>query len=352
MYAWIFLLRTRGARQPRPGRASGLPALNLLYNDAAVLLGQVYGELPFMILPLYASLEKLDRVAARSRRRPGRAARARSLRRVDAAPHPARASWPAAILVFIPSLGAYLAPDLLGGARTVYVGSLIQSQFAVARDIPFGAALSFAALRWASCSLLWLFRRPLRRARGAGVTAARARGPSAGALVTPRRLRCSSTRRSLVLVAFSFNQAASPRAGRASPSTGTRRLLRDQRVLAALRNSLIVAAGHHRAGHGRRAPRPPWPSTATASAAQGALGRARGPAPGGARDRAGRLAGPALRGHGPAPGLPHRGAGPRRLLASPTRWWWCARAWPASTAAWRRRPWTWGPSPLAHAAAT
>ena len=47
------------------------------------------------------------------------------------------------VLVFIPSLGAYLAPDLLGGARTVYVGNLIQSQFAVARDMPFGAALSF-----------------------------------------------------------------------------------------------------------------------------------------------------------------------------------------------------------------
>ena len=47
------------------------------------------------------------------------------------------------LLVFIPSLGAYLAPDLLGGARTAYVGNLIQSQFAVARDMPFGAALSF-----------------------------------------------------------------------------------------------------------------------------------------------------------------------------------------------------------------
>ena len=51
----------RGAREPRCSARSGLPALNLLYNDFAVLLGQVYGELPFMILPLYASLEKLDR---------------------------------------------------------------------------------------------------------------------------------------------------------------------------------------------------------------------------------------------------------------------------------------------------
>ena len=65
------------------------------------------------------------------------------------------------VLVFIPSLGAYLAPDLLGGARFVYAGTLIQSQFAVARDIPFGAAVSFV-LSAIVLVTLWLFRRPLR----------------------------------------------------------------------------------------------------------------------------------------------------------------------------------------------
>jgi spermidine/putrescine transport system permease protein len=68
------------------------------------------------------------------------------------------------LLVFIPSLGAFLAPDLLGGGRTMYVGNLIQSQFAVARDMPFGAALSFL-LTLVVLSLLWLFRRPLAAAR-------------------------------------------------------------------------------------------------------------------------------------------------------------------------------------------
>ena len=67
----------RGPGQRSRSARIGLPALNLLYNDAAVLLGQVYGELPFMILPLYASLEKLDPLAARGRRRPGRRAPAR-----------------------------------------------------------------------------------------------------------------------------------------------------------------------------------------------------------------------------------------------------------------------------------
>jgi spermidine/putrescine transport system permease protein len=68
------------------------------------------------------------------------------------------------VLVFIPSLGAYLAPDLLGGARTMYMGSLIQSQFAVVRDAPFGAALSFL-LSLVVLGLLVLFRRPLRESR-------------------------------------------------------------------------------------------------------------------------------------------------------------------------------------------
>lgn len=158
MYAWVFALRSEGLVNLLLGRF-GLGPLPLLYNDFAVLLGQVYGELPFMILPLYASLEKLDRslleAAADLGARP-----ARALFRVTlplAAPGIAAGS----VLVFIPSLGAYLAPDLLGGARTVYIGTLIQSQFAVARDMPFGSALSFL-LALTVLLLLVLFRRPLR----------------------------------------------------------------------------------------------------------------------------------------------------------------------------------------------
>ena len=162
MYAWMFLLRTEGLVNLALG-ALGLPALALLYNPAAVLLGQVYGELPFIILPLYASLEKLDPAlldAAADLGAPPREV----LRRVVLP-----LTWPGivagSILVFIPSLGAYLAPDLLGGARYVYVGSLIQSQFAVARDIPFGAALSFA-LSAGVLPVLWIFRRPLQAGSG------------------------------------------------------------------------------------------------------------------------------------------------------------------------------------------
>jgi len=161
MYAWVFLLRTEGVLNLALARL-GVPPLPLLYNDFAVLLGQVYGELPFMVLPLYASLEKLDRSLLEAASDLG-AAPGRTLRRITI-PLTRAGIVAGCVLVFIPSLGAYLAPDLLGGARTVYVGTLIQNQFSVARDIPFGAALSFL-LSLTVLVLLWTFRGPMRAAQ-------------------------------------------------------------------------------------------------------------------------------------------------------------------------------------------
>jgi spermidine/putrescine transport system permease protein len=163
MYAWIFLLRQEGLVNLGLG-ALGIPPLPLLYNDFAVMLGQVYGELPFMILPLYASIERLDRSLLEAAADLG-ATPARRLWRVTL-PLTAPGVAAGCLLVFIPSLGAFLAPDLLGGGRTMYVGNLVQSQFAVARDMPFGAAVSFL-LTLVVLALLWLFRRPLRAAGGA-----------------------------------------------------------------------------------------------------------------------------------------------------------------------------------------
>jgi spermidine/putrescine transport system permease protein len=161
MYAWIFLLRSEGLVNTTLV-ALGLPPLGLLYNDAAVLLGQVYGELPFMILPLYASLEKLDRRLLEAAADLGAGPRDALLRVTLPLARPGMLAG--SVLVFIPSLGAYLAPDLLGGARTMYVGNLIQNQFAVARDAPFGAALSLL-LSLLVVSLLVAFRRSLREAQ-------------------------------------------------------------------------------------------------------------------------------------------------------------------------------------------
>jgi spermidine/putrescine transport system permease protein len=163
MYAWIFLLREEGLLN-LGFAAVGLPPLPFLYNDFAVLLGQVYGELPFMILPLYVSIERLDRSLLEAAADLG-ATPSRRLLRVTL-PLTAPGVAAGCLLVFIPSLGAFLAPDLLGGGRTVYLGNLVQGQFAVARDMPFGAAVSFL-LTLVVLALLWLFRRPLRSASGA-----------------------------------------------------------------------------------------------------------------------------------------------------------------------------------------
>jgi spermidine/putrescine transport system permease protein len=160
MYAWIFLLRSEGLFATLLA-GLGLPVPTLLYNDAAVLLGQVYGELPFMILPLYASIEKLDRGLLEAAADLGASPREALLRVTLPLTRPGLVAG--CVLVFIPSLGAYLAPDLLGGARTVYVGTLIQNQFAVARDMPFGSALAFL-LSLLVLALLAVFRRPLREA--------------------------------------------------------------------------------------------------------------------------------------------------------------------------------------------
>jgi spermidine/putrescine transport system permease protein len=161
MYAWIVLLRSEGVVNLGLG-ALGLPRGELLYNDFAVLLGQLYGELPFMIVPLYVSIEKLDPTLLEAAADLG-ADFWQAFRRV-VVPQTMPGIVAGCILVFIPSLGAYLAPDLLGGGKTAYIGNLIQSQFAVARDMPFGAALSFV-LSVLVVLLLFLFRRPLRSAQ-------------------------------------------------------------------------------------------------------------------------------------------------------------------------------------------
>jgi len=161
MYAWIVLLRSEGVVNLGLS-ALGLPRAELLYNDFAVLLGQVYGELPFMIVPLYVSIEKLDPTLLEAAADLG-AGTWQAFRRV-VVPQTMPGIVAGCLLVFIPSLGAYLAPDLLGGGKTQYIGNLIQSQFAVARDMPFGAALSFV-LSVVVVILLLLFRRPLRSAQ-------------------------------------------------------------------------------------------------------------------------------------------------------------------------------------------
>ena len=144
-YAWQFLLRDTGLINTVL-LATGVihEPLPLLYNHGAVLLGLVYGYLPFMVLPLYATLERLDRSLLEAAADLGAKPWATLLRVVIPLSKPGVRAG--AILVFIPCLGAYLTPDLLGGGRTVLIGNLVQNQFTNARDWPFGSAVSLAVM--------------------------------------------------------------------------------------------------------------------------------------------------------------------------------------------------------------
>jgi spermidine/putrescine transport system permease protein len=157
-YAWLFLLRDTGLINTLLIKAGIVSSpLPLLYNNGAVLLGLVYGYLPFMVLPLYATIERMDpallEAAADLGARPFAA-----LRRVTL-PLALPGMFAGSVLVFIPCMGAYLTPDLLGGGKTVMAGNLIQNQFTTARDWPFGSAVSLMLMAINMLLLLPMMRR-------------------------------------------------------------------------------------------------------------------------------------------------------------------------------------------------
>ncbi len=156
-YAWILILRDTGLinnvlmsvgliRQPLP----------LFGNDFAIIVGLVYGWFPDMVLPCYAAIERLDFSLVEA----AQDLYANELRAF------ARIIFPlslpgviaGSILVFIPSLGAYVTPDLLGGAKSVMIGNIIQNQFLTVRDYPFGSAISFALMTLMLIAALVYFR--------------------------------------------------------------------------------------------------------------------------------------------------------------------------------------------------
>jgi len=144
-FAWIIILG-RGGVIETPLLAAGIieDSLRMMYTDGAIAIGLTYSYLPLMVLPIYASLEKLD------------------FRLLEAAsdlyanrfevmtkvviPLCKPGIIAGCILVFIPCLGAFIAPNLLGGGKKLMLGSLVQFQFASARNWPFGAALSMLLL--------------------------------------------------------------------------------------------------------------------------------------------------------------------------------------------------------------
>lgn len=115
--------------------------LPLLFNQPAVILGLFYGYLPFMILPLYSNLEQLDWSLLDAAADLGANGWQTFVRVLLPLSMPGLVAG--SIIVFIPSLGAYVTPDLMGGARVALLGNLLQQQFMTVRDWPFGSAIGF-----------------------------------------------------------------------------------------------------------------------------------------------------------------------------------------------------------------
>jgi spermidine/putrescine transport system permease protein len=165
-YAWLLILRDQGVINtfwsgamhdflaqaaiavPLPIwgpllEATSVP-LHLFGTNGAIIVGLVYGWLPDMVLPCYASIERLDFSLVEAAQ-DLYANRVRSFLRV-VLPLTMPGIVAGSVLVFIPSLGAYVTPDLLGGAKSIMIGNVIYSQFMSARDYPFGSAISFVLM--------------------------------------------------------------------------------------------------------------------------------------------------------------------------------------------------------------
>jgi spermidine/putrescine transport system permease protein len=139
-YALIAVFRSQGYLNLVLGWI-GLGPYEMLYNDGSVIMGLVYVYMPFMVLPLYATIERLDRSYLEASLDLG-GSQFQTLWKVTL-PLTMPGIITGIILVFIPCLGSFLTPDMLGGANAIMIGNVIERQFKSANDWPFGSALSF-----------------------------------------------------------------------------------------------------------------------------------------------------------------------------------------------------------------
>jgi spermidine/putrescine transport system permease protein len=160
-YAWIVLLNREGVLS-RLLIALGLSRepISFLYNDTAIFIGLLYGYLPFMVLPLYSSIERLNPELREASFDLG-ATPLKTFFQVTL-PLTIRGVVTGAIFVFVPSLGNFFVPELLGGGQRFMIGNMINSQFLKARDWPYGSAMAFGVMAIVLLLLLfqaWVTRR-------------------------------------------------------------------------------------------------------------------------------------------------------------------------------------------------
>jgi spermidine/putrescine transport system permease protein len=142
-YAWMTLLDRKGVLNSLLGMA-GLPQLNILYTDAAVILGMVYNFLPFMVLPIFSVLSKIDRSVVEAAEDLGSDSFTVFRRIIFPLSLPGVVSG--ITMVFMPAVTTFIISKLLGGSQYMLIGNLIEDQFTRVYDWNFGSAVSIVMM--------------------------------------------------------------------------------------------------------------------------------------------------------------------------------------------------------------
>ncbi|AWI85190.1 spermidine/putrescine ABC transporter permease [Alloyangia pacifica] len=157
LFAWVLILRPTGfLNQGLMGLGLTGAPLEFLYTDFAVILGMTYVFIPFMFLPLYGSIEKLDMAQIEASSDLG-ATRVQTFRKVIL-PATLPGIVGGSVITFIPALGNFIVPSVLGGAKVLMIGNLIEQQFLSARNWPFGSALAMLVMSAVLLLLIAQFR--------------------------------------------------------------------------------------------------------------------------------------------------------------------------------------------------
>ena len=156
-YALIFIVRDTGfINNILIGLGVIDTPLPIMFTQTGVLLGMLYGYLPFAVLPLYASIEQLDFDYVQAAQDLGANGLKVFLRIILPLTMPGVVAG--SIITFIPTLGAYVTPDLMGGGNTFLIGNLLQQQFMTVRDWPFGSALGIILMVMVLAATMFYFR--------------------------------------------------------------------------------------------------------------------------------------------------------------------------------------------------
>ncbi|NDV51368.1 MULTISPECIES: ABC transporter permease [unclassified Salipiger] len=157
LFAWVLILRPTGfLNQGLMGLGLTGAPIEFLYTDFAVILGMTYVFIPFMFLPLYGSIEKLDMAQIEASSDLG-ATRVQTFRKVIL-PATLPGIVGGSVITFIPALGNFIVPSVLGGAKVLMIGNLIEQQFLSARNWPFGSALAMLVMSAVLILLIAQFR--------------------------------------------------------------------------------------------------------------------------------------------------------------------------------------------------